>query len=74
MTLSQVLPLFPGVVRYAERDLPLAFHRHAGEAAEPPAVPSDQGDYWRFHDFLYATGGARTAPRSIVPHARATSR
>ena len=57
ITLSQVLPLFPGVVRYAERDLPLAFHRHAGKAGEAAHCASDQGAYWRFHDVLYATTG-----------------
>jgi protein-disulfide isomerase/type II secretory pathway component PulC len=55
VTLSQVLPLFPGVVRYAERDLPLAFHQHAGKAAEAARCAADQGNYWRFHDLLYAT-------------------
>jgi protein-disulfide isomerase/type II secretory pathway component PulC len=58
VTLSQVLPLFPGVVRYAERDLPMAFHRHAGQAAEAARCAADQGNYWRFHDLLYATTAA----------------
>jgi len=58
MTLSQVLPLFPGVARYAERDLPLDFHRHAGKAAEAARCALDQGNYWRFHDMLYATAEA----------------
>jgi len=57
-TLSQVLPLFPGVVRYAERDLPLEFHRHAGKAAEAARCAAEQGNYWRFHDMLYAGTGA----------------
>jgi protein-disulfide isomerase/type II secretory pathway component PulC len=57
VTLSQVLPLFPGVARYAERDLPLDFHRHAGKAAEAARCAVDQGNYWRFHDVLYATAG-----------------
>jgi protein-disulfide isomerase/type II secretory pathway component PulC len=56
LTLSQVLPLFPQAVRYAERDLPLAFHRHAGKAAEAARCAQDQGNYWRFHDALYASG------------------
>jgi len=58
VTLSQVLPLFPSVVRYAERDLPLDFHRHAGKAAEAARCALDQGNYWRFHEVLYATAGA----------------
>jgi protein-disulfide isomerase/type II secretory pathway component PulC len=56
--LSQVLPLFPGVVRYAERDLPLGFHHHAGKAAEAARCALEQGNYWRFHDQLYAQGTA----------------
>lgn len=63
VSLSQVLPLFPGVTRYAERDLPLAFHRHAAKAAEAGRCAHDQGAYWRFHDILYASGATpdRTA-------------
>jgi len=57
-TLSQVLPLFPGIVRYAERDLPLEFHRHAVLAAEAARCAAAQGNYWRFHDILYAGTGA----------------
>jgi protein-disulfide isomerase len=57
-TLSQVLPLFHGVVRYAERDLPLEFHRHAVLAAEAARCAAAQGNYWRFHDMLYAGSGA----------------
>ena len=57
-TLSQILPLFPSVVRYAERDLPLEFHRHALMAAEAARCAAAQGNYWRFHDMLYAGSGA----------------
>jgi len=57
-TLSQVLPLFPGVLRYGERDLPMAFHRHAGQAAEAARCAGQQGNYWRFHDLLYTAAGA----------------
>jgi protein-disulfide isomerase len=63
MTLAQVLPLYPGLVRYAERDLPLAFHRNAGKAAEAARCAQDQdGRYWRFHDALYAAGGTPDRP------------
>lgn len=54
MVLEQVLQLFPGVVRYAERDLPLEFHRRAVKAGEAARCALEQGNYWRFHDFLYA--------------------
>lgn len=60
--LAQVLPLFPGVVRYAERDLPMEFHRHAAKAAEAARCAAGQGAYWRFHDLLYASGGTPDRP------------
>lgn len=62
MVLEQVLPLFPGVVRYAERDLPLEFHRHAVKAAEAARCALEQGNYWRFHDFLYAANATPDRP------------
>jgi len=77
LTLSQVLPLFSGVVRYAERDLPLVFHRHATKAAEAARCAGDQGNYWRFHDVLYSAGGPpdraalQRAARSVNLDARA---
>jgi len=71
VTLAQVLPLFPGVVRYAERDLPLEFHRHAGKAAEAARCALDQGNYWRFHDVILA--GADAPDRTALDRAaRAT--
>ena len=62
VTLAQVLPLFPGVVRYAERTLPLEYHRHAAQAAEAAHCALEQGNYWRFHDVLYAGGSAPDRP------------
>ena len=62
LTLAQVLPLFPGVVRYAERTLPLEYHRHAAQAAEAAHCALEQGNYWRFHDVLYAGGSGPDRP------------
>ncbi len=62
VTLAQVLPLFPGVVRYAERTLPLEYHRHAAQAAEAAHCALEQGNYWRYHDVLYAGGNAPDRP------------
>ena len=72
MVLEQVLPLFPGVVRYAERDLPLEFHRYAGKAGEAARCALEQGNYWRFHDFLYAAN-ARPDRAALDRAARAAS-
>lgn len=72
ITLGQVLPLFPGVVRHADRDLPLEFHRHAGKAAEAARCALEQGNYWRFRDALYAGSGPPDRAR-LDRAARATS-
>ena len=57
-TLGQVLPLFADLVRIANLDLPLPFHRHASRAAQAAHCAGEQGNYWRFHDALYAEPGA----------------
>ncbi|MGD8636194.1 MAG: thioredoxin domain-containing protein, partial [Gammaproteobacteria bacterium] len=65
VTLSEVLPLFPGVVRFGARDLPLPFHRQAGLAAEAAGCALEQGNYWRFHDLLYAGSGPLDRDRLV---------
>jgi protein-disulfide isomerase len=72
ITLSEVLPLFPGVVRFGARDLPLSFHRNAPLAAEAAGCALEQGNYWRFHDLLYAGSGALDRDR-LVRTARSAS-
>lgn len=57
-TLGQVLPLFGDLVRTATLDLPLPFHRHASRAAQAAHCAGEQGNYWRYHDALYAQPGA----------------
>lgn len=57
-TLGQVLPLFGDLVRTAHLDLPLPFHRHASRAAQAAHCAGEQGNYWKFHDALYAEPGA----------------
>jgi protein-disulfide isomerase/type II secretory pathway component PulC len=65
ITLSEVLPLFPGVVRFGARDLPLPFHRQAGPAAEAAGCALEQGNYWRFHDALYSGSGPLDRDRLV---------
>jgi protein-disulfide isomerase/type II secretory pathway component PulC len=66
ITLSTVLSLYPGVVRFAALDLPLAFHRNAGRAAEAARCALEQGNYWRFYDALYASSGVLDDQRLMV--------
>ena len=46
----------PGKLRLVVKDLPLAFHRHALQAAETAHCAGEQGSFWPMHDKLY--GGA----------------
>lgn len=41
-------------VRYIFRDYPLPFHSNAQIAAEAARCAGDQGQYWDFHDLLFA--------------------
>lgn len=65
ITLSEVLPLFPGVVRFGARDLPLPFHRQAALAAEAARCALEQGNFWRYHDILYAGSGPLDRDRLV---------
>jgi len=55
-TLSDLLSLYAGSVRVANRDLPLPMHRRAPRAAEAARCAGRQGRYWAFHDLLWARG------------------
>ena len=57
ISLSAVVPLYPGVVRFAALDWPMVFHRNASRAAEAARCALEQGNYWRFYDALYASSG-----------------
>lgn len=50
--LTSVLDAHPDEVRFALRDLPLPFHRHAVEAARAAHCAGEQDAYWRMHDAL----------------------
>jgi len=76
LTLSAVSSLYADTVRVAALDLPLAFHRNASRAAEAARCALEQGNYWRFHDALYAGSGVldderlmRTARASVLDEA-----
>jgi protein-disulfide isomerase/type II secretory pathway component PulC len=54
--LADLLSLYPGSVRVAARDLPLPMHPLAPVAAEAARCAGRQGQYWAFHDLLWARG------------------
>ena len=54
-TLTALLERYPGKVKLAFRDLPLAqLHPQAPRAAEAARCAQDQGKFWDYHDVLFA--------------------
>jgi protein-disulfide isomerase len=54
-TLNNLLRKYPGQVKLAFRDFPLAsIHPNAEEAAEAARCAGKQGKFWEFHDALFA--------------------
>ena len=54
-TLNNLLRKYPGQVKIAFRDFPLAsIHPYAEEAAEATRCAGKQGKFWEFHDALFA--------------------
>jgi protein-disulfide isomerase len=54
-TLNNLLRKYPGQVKLAFRDFPLAsIHPYAEEAAEAARCAGKQGKFWEFHDALFA--------------------
>jgi protein-disulfide isomerase len=51
--LGQVLAEFPGKVRLAFKDFPLAFHEGALPAAEAARCAAEHGRFWEYHDLLF---------------------
>jgi protein-disulfide isomerase len=53
-TLSQLLDRYPGKIKLAFRDFPLAqLHPQAGRAAEAARCAQDQEKFWEYHDVLF---------------------
>lgn len=54
-TLNNLLRKYPGQVKLAFRDFPLAsIHPNAEEAAEAARCAGKQGKFWEYHDALFA--------------------
>jgi protein-disulfide isomerase len=52
--LEQLRSLYPHQVRVVYRDFPLAAHPRARSAAEAAQCAYEQGEFWAYHDALYA--------------------
>ena len=56
--LKELMKKYQGRVRLAYRDFPLTqIHPQAGRAAEAARCANEQGQFWRFHDLLFASPG-----------------
>jgi protein-disulfide isomerase len=53
-TVEQVLKAYDGRIRFVYRHLPLPNHPAARPAAEASACAGEQGQFWPFHDRLFA--------------------
>lgn len=53
-TLKEVMRQYPGRVKWAFRDFPIAsLHPKAHKAAEAARCAGEQGRFWDYHDFLF---------------------
>jgi protein-disulfide isomerase len=57
-TIDQVLAKYPTQVRFVYRNLPLSIHPRAQAAAEAAACAGNQGNFWDYHDLIFANRSA----------------
>ena len=53
-TVDHILSTYGDKVHFVWRNFPLPFHQHAEKAAEAGACADAQGQFWAYHDKLYA--------------------
>jgi protein-disulfide isomerase len=53
-TIDQILTKYPTQVRFVFRNLPLAMHPRAQAAAEAASCAGNQGNFWDYHDLIFA--------------------
>jgi len=69
-TLKDLMKEYQGRVRLAYRDFPLTqIHPQAERAAEAARCGGEQGQFWHFHDLLFASPG-RLSDADFEQHAR----
>lgn len=54
-TIDEILTKYPTQVRFVFRNLPLSIHPRAQAAAEAAACANNQGNFWDYHDLIFAT-------------------
>jgi len=54
-TIDQIVAKYPTQVRFVFRNLPLGMHSRAQAAAESAACADKQGNFWDYHDLIFAT-------------------
>lgn len=65
-TVASVLAKHPNEVVFAFRDFPLAqLHPRAQAAAEAAHCAGEQGQFWAYHDFLYASADNLAMPAML---------
>jgi protein-disulfide isomerase len=70
-TVAEVMSKYPGRIRLAFRDYPLAaLHPQAQLAAEASRCAAEQGKFWEYHDRLFANQN-KLSPPELLEHARA---
>ena len=57
-TMDALLERYPDEIRFVYKDFPLPNHPNAFKAAEAGHCAHDQGQFWPFHDKLFATPDA----------------
>ena len=60
-SVAQVLQTYGDKVRLVFRDFPLAMHDNAQLAAEAGQCAAEQGQFWEYHDVLFANARALAA-------------
>jgi protein-disulfide isomerase len=53
-TIDKVLEKYPTQVRFVYRNLPLGMHPRAQAAAEAALCAGNQGNFWDYHDLIFA--------------------
>lgn len=68
--LKEVLAQFAGKITHVWKDLPLPMHQNAVPAAMAARCAQDQGQFWAYHDVLFANQHA-LGPADLKKHASA---